>query len=137
MWHKICWLIHVKICWLIHVFFVKYMSLKYFLHQFRYFLCTVEIHQQIFQSNSFNENDVMVLFNWGWSCLINKLSVIRSLNLFASEARISKWSKSIEQLHSSRWSDTADCLTHLRWFPFNLDIPMCSAAVVKKWYVLQ
>ena len=70
----------------------------------------------------------MVLFNWGCSRLINKLSLIRSLNLFVSEARISKWSKSIEQLHSSRWSDTADCLTHLRRFPgfvFNhlLDYP--------------
>ena len=70
----------------------------------------------------------MDLFNWGWSCLINKLSLIRSLNLFASEARISKLSKSIEQLHSSRWSDTADCLTHLRRFPAKLEIPMCSAA---------
>ena len=39
----------------------------------------------------------------GWSRLINKLSLKRSLNLFLPEARISKWSKSIEQLHSSRW----------------------------------
>ena len=79
----------------------------------------------------------MVLFNWGWSCLINKLSLIRSLNLFASEARISKWSKSIEQLHSSRGSDTAYCLTHLRCFPVKLDIPMCSAALVKKWWYVE
>ena len=69
----------------------------------------------------------MVLFNWGWSRLINKLSLIRSLNLFASEARILKWSKSIEQLYSSRWSDTADCLTHLRCFPVKLEISMYSA----------
>ena len=72
----------------------------------------------------------MVLFNWGWSHLINKLSLIRSLKLFASEARISKWSKSIEELHSSRWSDTADCSTHLRRFPAKSKIPMCSAALL-------
>ena len=53
------------------------------------------------------------------------------------EARISKWSKSIEQLHSSRWSDTADYLSLLRCFPVKLDISMCHAALVKKWqYVL-
>ena len=79
----------------------------------------------------------MVLFNWGWSRLINKLFLIRSLNLFLSEARISKLSKSMEQLHSSRCSDTADCLTYLRRFKVKLEIPMCSAALVKKWrYVL-
>ena len=68
----------------------------------------------------------MVLFNWGWSRLINKLSLIRSLNLFASEARISKWSKPVEQLYSSRWSDTTDCLTHLRCFLVKSEILMCS-----------
>ena len=61
---------------------------------FQYFittyLCTVEIYQEMFQSNSFNGNDLMVLFSWGWLRLINKLSLIRSLNLFASETRISK-----------------------------------------------
>ena len=66
--------------------------LQYTLHQFQYFIttcvCMVEIYQQMFQSNSFNGNDLMVLFSWGWSRLINKLSLIRSLNLFASEARI-------------------------------------------------
>ena len=35
----------------------------------------------------------------------------------------------MEQLHSSRWSDTAACLTHLRCFPVKLEIPMCSAAL--------
>ena len=75
----------------------------------------------------------MVLFTWGWSRLIHKRSLIRSLNLFVPETRISKWSKSIKQLHSSRWSGTADCLTHLRRFPVKLEIPMCSAALVKKW----
>ena len=53
----------------------------------------VKIHQQMFQSNSFNGNDLMVLLNWGWSCLINKLSLMRSLNLCVSDARISNdWS---------------------------------------------
>ena len=68
--------------------------LQYTFYQFQYFittcLCTVEIYQETFKSNSFNGNDFMVLFNWGWSRLINKLFLIRSLNLFASEARISK-----------------------------------------------
>ena len=68
--------------------------LQYTFYQFHYFittyLCTVEIYHEMFQLNSFNGNDVMVLFNWGWSRLINKLSLIRSVNLFASEARISK-----------------------------------------------
>ena len=36
------------------------------------------------QPNSFNGIDLMVLFNWGWSRLIYKLSLIRSLNLLAS-----------------------------------------------------
>ena len=100
--------------------------LQYTLHQFQYFittcLCTMEIYQQIFQSNSLNKNDLMVLFNWGWSCLINKLSLIRSLKLFLSGARIPKWSKPIEQFHSSIWSDTADCLIFLVRFPVKLDI---------------
>ena len=41
--------------------------LKYTIYQFQYFittcLCTVEIYQEMFQSNSFNGNDLMVLFN--------------------------------------------------------------------------
>ena len=112
--------------------------LQYTLHQFQYFkttcLCRVEIYQQMFQTNSFNGYNLMVLFNWGWSRLVSKLSLMRTLNLLASEARISKW---LMQLCSSRWSDPADCLTLLRWFPGKVDIPICSAAPVKKWwYVL-
>ena len=53
------------------------MLLQYILHQFQYFittyLCKVEIYQQVFQSNSFNGEDLMVLFNWGWPRLINNL----------------------------------------------------------------
>ena len=70
------------------------ISLQHTLHQFQHFITTslrtLEINQQMSQSNNFNGNDLMVLFNWGWSCLINKLSLIRSLNLLASEAKISK-----------------------------------------------
>ena len=39
----------------------------------------MEIYQQMFQLNSFNRNDLMVLFNWDWSRLIKKLSLIRIL----------------------------------------------------------
>ena len=52
--------------------------LQHIFYQFQYFittcLSTVELYQEMFQSNSFNGNDLMVLFNWGWSRLINKLS---------------------------------------------------------------
>ena len=64
--------------------------LKYTFYQFQYFITTCLCTVEIYQANSFNGNDLMVLFNWGCSRLINKLSLIRSLNLFASEARISK-----------------------------------------------
>ena len=117
-----------------NVFKNWYYSITIRFYQFQYFiaacLCLAAIYQEIFQSN--NGNDLMILFNWDWSRLINKLYLIRSLNLLVSEASISKWSKSIEQLHSSRWSGTADCLTLLRCFPVKLDIPICSAALVKR-----
>ena len=58
--------------------------LQYTFYQFQYFittcLCTVEIYQEMSKSSSFNGNDLMVLFNRGWSRLINTLSLIRSLN---------------------------------------------------------
>ena len=61
------------------------IRLQYTFYQFQYFittcLCMVEIYQEMFQSNSFNGNDLMVLFNWRWSRLINKHSLIRNLNL--------------------------------------------------------
>ena len=41
------------------------------------------------QSSSFNKNELMVLFNWDWSRLIDKRYLIRSLNLFASDSRVS------------------------------------------------
>ena len=66
--------------------------LQYTFYQFQYFkpICMVEFYQEMFQSNSFNGNDLMVLFNGGWSRLINRLSLTRSPDLFASEARIPK-----------------------------------------------
>ena len=91
------------------------------------FILQYTFYQPSSQSKRFNGNDMTAIFNWGWSRLINKLSLQKSLNLFVLEARISEWSKSIEQLYSRRWSDTADCLTHLRHFPVKLEIPMCSS----------
>ena len=44
----------------------------------------MEIYQKMLQPNSFNGIDLMILFNWDWSRLIYKLSLIRSLNLLAS-----------------------------------------------------
>ena len=76
------------------------------------------------QSNNLSWNDSMDLFHWGWSCLMNKLFLIRSLNLFASEARISKWS------YSNIWSDTADCLTLLDIFQPNYVLWSSSKKVV-------
>ena len=44
-----------------------FILLQYTFYQFQYFittcLYTVEIYQKMFQSNSFNGNDLMVLFN--------------------------------------------------------------------------
>ena len=61
----------------------------------------MEIYQLMSQSKSFNGNDLMVLFNWGRLHLVNKLSLIGSLNLFTPVARISQELKSIQRLHSS------------------------------------
>ena len=70
------------------------ITLQFTLYQFQLsittWLCMVEIYQGMFQLNNFNRNDLMILFKWGCSRSINKLSLIISLNLFASEARISK-----------------------------------------------
>ena len=33
-------------------------------------------------------------------------------------------------LHCNWWSDIAGCLTFLRYFPVNLEIPLCSVALV-------
>ena len=63
---------------------VDAILLQYNFYQFQYFitacLYTVEIYQEIFQSNKFNQNGLMVLFNWGWSRLINKLQISKYQN---------------------------------------------------------
>ena len=67
--------------------------LQYTLYQFQYFiatcLCTVGIYQEMFQSNNFNGIDMMVLFNWDWTHLSNKLSL--TLNVPISD-RVKKLS---------------------------------------------
>ena len=92
--------------------------LQYILLQFQYFittsLCTLGSYKQMFHPNSFNGNDLVALF-----------SLIRTLNLFGSEATLSKWLKCIEKLHSSRWSDTAHFLTFLRHFPVSKNVAVC------------
>ena len=61
-----------KSCWFILIFVLNetlhlLSVLLYTYYQFQYLittcLCLVEIYQEIFQSNSFNGNDLMVLFN--------------------------------------------------------------------------
>ena len=104
--------------------------LQYTFYQFQYFITTYLHRQNLsikFSVKTFSRKWHDGYINWGWSRLINKLSLLKSLNLFVLEARISKWSKSIEQLYSRRCSDTADCLVHLRHFPVKLEIPMCSS----------
>ena len=53
------------------------LTLSYFQYLIITCLCMVEIYQQMSQSSSFNGNDLMVLFNWDCSRLINKLSLMR------------------------------------------------------------
>ena len=104
--------------------------LQYTFYHFQYFITTYLHRQNLskkFSVKTFKRKWRAVYFNWGWSLLNNKRPLLRSLNLFELEARISKWSKSFEQLYSSRWSDTADCLTHSIHFPVKLEIPMCSS----------
>lgn len=86
--------------------------------------------------DSFKGNYLILRFNCDCSCLISKLSLMTSLNLFTSKANILKWSKFIEQLHLSRLSDTIDYLTLLRRFLVKLEIPVCSAVPVKKWWYI-
>ena len=65
------------------------------LHQctFKYYITcvsTAEFYQQMPQSNHSSENDLTVLLDWDWLRFMNKLSLIKSPNLFGFEARISK-----------------------------------------------
>ena len=74
---------------------------------------------------------MVVRLSTGVSRIINKLSLMSSLKLLVSEAKISKSSKLMEQSHCDRWSETADCLTFLTRFSVKLEIPICSAALVR------
>ena len=75
--------------------------------------------------------DVVVRLSTGLSRIINKLSLMSNLKLLVSEAKISKSSKLMEQSHCKRWSETTDCFTFLTRFSAKLEIPTCSAALVK------
>ena len=77
-------------------------------------------------------NGLTVRFKTGLSRLISKLSLIRSLKLLVSEAKISKLSKSIVQSYCNRCSETAESFTFLTRLPVKFEIPICSAALVKK-----
>ena len=78
-------------------------------------------------------NDLMVFYNWGWLRLINKLSLIRSLNLFRFISQRLEYQIGQSLLNSYIQVDFSftDCFTLLKRFPVKLDIPMCSAALVK------
>ena len=55
----------------------------------------------------------MVQFKIGLSRFINRLSLMSSLKLLVSEAKTSKSSKLIMQLHCKQWSETADSFLFL------------------------
>ena len=46
------------------------------------------------------------------------------------DAKISKSSKEIGELHSYRWSDIADSLAFLIRFPVRFEVRMCSDALM-------
>ena len=81
---------------------------------------------------SFKGNDVVVRLSTGLSRIINKLSLMSSLKLLVSEAKISKSSKLMEQSHCNRWSETANCFKYLTRFSVKLEMSICSAALLKK-----
>ena len=56
----------------------------------------------------------------------------KSLKLLVSEAKISKWSKSIVQSYYYRWSETVDFFTYLANLPAKFEIPICPAILAKK-----
>ena len=75
-------------------------------------------------------NDFTVRFKTGLSRLIVKLSLVRSLKLFVSETKISKWSKST--VKSETPYVVRNSFTLLKRLPVKFEIPTCSAALVKK-----
>ena len=79
-------------------------------------------------SKRFNGNDLMVRFKIGLPCFINRLSLMSSLKC---QAKTSKSSKLMMQSHCKRWSETADSFIFFTRFSVKLEIPICSAALVK------
>ena len=73
----------------------------------------------------------MVPFKIGLSRLINRLSLMSSLKLLVSVAKTSKLSKLMTQSHCKRWSETVDSFIFFTRFSVKLEIPICSAALVK------
>ena len=70
----------------------------------------------------------MVQFKIGLSCFIDRLSLIK---LLVSEAKTSKSPKLMTQSHCKWWSETADSFIFFTRFSVKLEIPICSAAMVK------
>ena len=77
-------------------------------------------------------SDLTVLFRICLSHLISKLSLIRSLKLLVSGAKLSNWSKSVAHSHCNRWSKISDSFTYLTCLPVKFEIPICFASHAKK-----
>ena len=74
----------------------------------------------------------MLRFKVGLSHFINRLSLMSSLKLLVSQAKTSKLPKLMMQSHCKWWSETADSFIFFTCFSVKLEIPICSAALVKK-----
>ena len=66
------------------------------------------------------------------SCLKKIFHV--SLTLTNSPFKMLTSSKFMVALNCNRWSNRADCETVLRRLPARMEIPMCSVALVEKWW---
>ena len=75
----------------------------------------------------------MVQLKIGLFRFINRLSLMSSLKLLVLEAKTSKSSKLMMQSHYKWWSETTDSFIFFTYFSVKLEIPICSAALVKKW----
>ena len=74
------------------------------------------------------------MFKTGLSHLISKLSFTNRLNLLKTVGKTSKWSKLVVQLHCNKWSKTAESFIFFNRLPVRLEKPMCSVALLKKWF---
>ena len=90
-----------------------------------------KLQLQSFLLNSSKGNNSTVQLKIGLSGLISKLSFTKRLKLLVSEAKISRWSESIVQLHCSRWSETTGYFTLLTRLPVKFEIPIRSATLIK------